>query len=164
MTQCFVHVCVWEKDKDNVSENKWEKVVWPLLLASPRKWFLQRWGLSVCFLMSSSFPASSCCQTIQGSSYCLPMHPVATGNRRSLPDCTASSIWDLFPTVSSFNLFLLTGNFLKYFDLGYRIPGLTKDVISVSQSPCCFRVISDRRGYKCLYSAILKTKSLGFEF
>lgn len=38
-------------------------------------------SVSVCFLVCSSFLAGSWCQTIQGSSHCLPMHPDPTANR-----------------------------------------------------------------------------------
>lgn len=73
-------------------------------------------------------------------------------------------LWDLFLLASSFNLFLLTSDnhFSKILVCGYRISGLIKDVISVSHSPCCFRLISDKRGYECLYFAILKIKSSWF--
>lgn len=51
-------------------------------------------GISVWFLICSCFLASSCCQTIQGSSHGLPMHPDPTINRRSISPCSAGCVWD----------------------------------------------------------------------
>ena len=154
-------VCDKNRGKENVS---WEQVRESCLAMTScltKKVLPARWWVCLCFLICSSFPASSCSQTIQGNSRCLPIHPDPPLNRRSLSYHSTNCIWDLFQLASSFNLFLLTfdNHFSNILIWGLRISGLIKDTISVSHFPCNFRVISDRRGYKCLYSAILKIKS-----
>lgn len=89
-------------------------------------------GVSVCFLNCSSFLASSCCQTIQGSSHCLPMHPDPAINGRCLSPCSASSIGDLFLPAYSFHFFLLTfdNHFSSILIWSYRISSLIEDMIT----------------------------------